>query len=385
MEQLQFTYPGQHSISKNVRVGNVGSGDLEVLLQPNSNPKIDVNISTSINHRHEVWQVILSRAFDDVGEAMSVTINDFGATPGVINLRLAQALEQLGEQQQTTLSEPALFGRSFVEMSVRQRCQFLFDEGSAQELLGCEVQLTSPWLPKQGIVAQSDDGGIVMLGKIDGQRSVVLGIEGGFQGGAIGEVSGAKMAAALDLALQDNQRGINTQVILVLETGGVRLQEANLGLAAIADIHSAIISLNEYVPVVGIVAGAVGCFGGMSIAAGLCSKLIVTREARLGLNGPAVIEQEAGIAEYDSSDRPFIWGITGGEQRYRSKLVDHLVEDEASSIKSQLVDALQSGRPEITRSEQIEHYLSILNQVDTSIQATPTQVCLDLAGGKANE
>ncbi|MGP8304606.1 biotin-independent malonate decarboxylase subunit beta [Vibrio sp. YIC-376] len=385
MEQLQFTYPGQHSISKNVRVGNVGSGDLEVLLQPNSNPQIEVNISTSINHRHEVWQVILSRAFDEVGEAMSVTINDFGATPGVINLRLAQALEQLEEQQSLAAGEITPFGRSFVEMSVRQRCQFLFDEGSARELLGCEAQLTSPWLPKQGIVAQSDDGGIVMIGKIDGQRAVVLGIEGGFQGGAIGEVSGAKMAAALDLALQDNQRGINTQVILVLETGGVRLQEANLGLAAIADIHSAIISLNEYVPVVGIVAGAVGCFGGMSIAAGLCSKLIVTREARLGLNGPAVIEQEAGIAEYDSSDRPFIWGITGGEQRYRSKLVDHLVEDGASSIKSQLVDALQSGRPEITRSEQVEHYLSILNQVDTSVQATPTQVCLDLAGGKADE
>ncbi|WP_321463405.1 biotin-independent malonate decarboxylase subunit beta [uncultured Vibrio sp.] len=385
MEQLQFTYPGQHSMSKNVRVGNVGSGDLEVLLQPNSNPEIDVNISTSINHRHEVWQVILSRAFDEVNEAMSVTINDFGATPGVINLRLAQALEQLEEQPNLSDDESSAIGHSLVEMPVRKRCQFLFDEGSATELLGCEAQLTSPWLPKQGIVSQSDDGAVVMLGKIDGQRAVVLGIEGGFQGGAIGEVSGAKMAAALDLALQDNQRGVKTQVIVVLETGGVRLQEANLGLAAIADIHSAIIGLNDYVPVVGIVAGAVGCFGGMSIAAGLCSKLIVTREARLGLNGPAVIEQEAGIAEYDSSDRPFIWGITGGEQRYRSNLVDHLVEDDANAIKQQLVDSLRSGKPQLTRSEQIDHYLSVLNQVDTSVQATPTQVCSDLAGGEADE
>jgi malonate decarboxylase beta subunit len=46
--------------------------------------------------------------------------------------------------------------------------------------------------------------------------------------------------------------------------------------------------------VIGIIAGTVGCFGGMSIAAGMCSYLIVTREARLGLNGPQVIEQEAG-------------------------------------------------------------------------------------------
>ena len=125
MEQLQFTYPGQHSVSKNVRVGNVGSGDLEVLLQPNSSPQIDVNISTSINHRHEVWQVILSRAFDEVNEAMTVTINDFGATPGVINLRLAQALEQLEEQTNPSFDSSEM-GRSFVEMPVRQRCQYLF-------------------------------------------------------------------------------------------------------------------------------------------------------------------------------------------------------------------------------------------------------------------
>ncbi len=49
----------------------------------------------------------------------------------------------------------------------------------------------------------------------------------------------------------------------------------------------------------------------MSIAAALCSYLIVTREARLGLNGPQVIEQEAGIEEYDSRNRPFIWSMTG--------------------------------------------------------------------------
>jgi malonate decarboxylase beta subunit len=55
----------------------------------------------------------------------------------------------------------------------------------------------------------------------------------------------------------------------------------------------------------------------MSIAAALCSYLIVTREAS-GLNGPQVIEQEAGIEEYDSRDRPFIWSMTGGEIMQRA-------------------------------------------------------------------
>ncbi len=57
--------------------------------------------------------------------------------------------------------------------------------------------------------------------------------------------------------------------------------------SAIADIHAAIVDLRRYTPVVGIVAGTVGCFGGMSIAAALCSYLIVTREARTGSERPA--------------------------------------------------------------------------------------------------
>ena len=82
----------------------------------------------------------------------------------------------------------------------------------------------------------------------------------------------------------------------------------------------------------------------MSIAAGLCSYLVVTREARLGLNGPQVIEQEAGIAEYDSRDRPFIWSFTGGEQRARTGLADAFVDDDAQALRDAVI-ALLRARP----------------------------------------
>ena len=141
-------------------------------------------------------------------------------------------------------------------------------------------------------MTQADDGTVVARGTIDGLPAVVLGIDGGFQGGSMGEVSAAKIAGSLELAAEDNRNGIPTRAVILFETGGVRLQEANLGLAAIAEIHAAIVDLRRYQPVIGITAGPIGCYGGMSIAAGLCSYLIATREARLGLNGPAVIEQE---------------------------------------------------------------------------------------------
>ncbi|ERK12030.1 Malonate decarboxylase beta subunit [Serratia fonticola AU-P3(3)] len=258
---------------------------------------------------------------------------------------------------------------SFIELSARERARNLLDSGSFRELLGPFERITSPWLEPQGIVTQADDGMVVAKGTIDGKPAVVVAVEGAFQGGSMGEVSGAKMAAALELAAEDNRNGIATQAVLLLETGGVRLQEANLGLAAIADIHAAIVDLRRYTPVVGIIAGTVGCFGGMSIAAALCSYLIVTREARLGLNGPQVIEQEAGIEEYDSRDRPFIWSMTGGDVRYRSGFVDEEVPDALHAVKAAMKGCLQRGVPAQHRSDNYHDYLPKLSQFDTRQQA----------------
>jgi len=263
---------------------------------------------------------------------------------------------------------------SFIELKARERARTLLDEGSYRELLDPFEGIISPWLGPQGIVPQADDGMVVAKGTINGKPAVVVAIEGAFQGGSMGEVSGAKMAAALELAAEDNRNGIPTQAVLSLETGGVRLQEANLGLAAIADIHAAIVDLRRYTPVIGIVAGTVGCFGGMSIAAALCSYLIVTREARLGLNGPQVIEQEAGIEEYDSRDRPFIWSMTGGEIRYQSGLVDALVGDGVNAVKAAMNDAIAKGVPAKHRTDNYDWYLERLTNFDTRKQADTEQI-----------
>ncbi|CAI8895542.1 biotin-independent malonate decarboxylase subunit beta [Pseudomonas sp. fls2-241-R2A-110] len=267
-----------------------------------------------------------------------------------------------------------LHKHSFVELGARQRARALLDAGTYRELLDPFQRVMSPWLSRQGVVPQADDGVVIAKGSIDGLPVVIAAIEGAFQGGSLGEVGGAKMAGALELAAEDNRNGIPTRAVLLLETGGVRLQEANLGLAAIADIHAAIVDLRQYQPVVGVVAGSVGCFGGMSIAAGLCSYLLVTQEARLGLNGPQVIEQEAGLEEYDSRDRPFIWSLTGGEQRFASGLVDGFVADDVAQVQQQVSQLLKRGLPAQQRSRQAELYLQRLARLDAAPQIEPSVV-----------
>jgi malonate decarboxylase beta subunit len=254
----------------------------------------------------------------------------------------------------------------FTELSARERAVGLLDSGSFRELIGPFERLESPHLERQGVVPACDDGVVVARGDLGGERAVMLAVEGLFQGGGIGEVSGAKIAGALELALRDAERGHLVRPVLILETGGIRLQEANLGLLAIAEIHAAIVALRSHVPVVGVIAGMVGCFGGMAIAAGLCSYVVMTREGRLGLNGPQVIEQEAGVAELDSEDRRLVWETIGGEQRVATGMADVLVEDDVAAIARAVRIAFEAGVPAEHRSAQVGRYEARLAGINAS-------------------
>jgi malonate decarboxylase beta subunit len=262
---------------------------------------------------------------------------------------------------------------SFIELDARARSKALFDAGTSRELLGPFDRVESPWLAIQGVTPQEDDGCVVMKGKIAGQAAVVVALEGAFQGGSMGEVSGEKMTAALDLACADNEKGIPTSAVILLETGGVRLQEANLGLAAIAELMGSVLVLRKHAPVICLTAGTVGCFGGMALVAGLASYVVLTREARLGMNGPEVIEQENGIDEFDPSDHALVWAVDGGEQRYATGLADALIEDDTPQIVDAIRRFVSKGVPAVHRSSQVELYRNRIQELDTSRQWDPKE------------
>jgi malonate decarboxylase beta subunit len=94
----------------------------------------------------------------------------------------------------------------------------------------------------------------------------------------------------------------------------------------------------------------------------------MTREARLGLNGPEVIEEQSGIEEFDSKDRQLIWGVNGGAQRHATGFADYLVEDDVEAIKACIFEAFGRGIPTIHRSEQVDDYLKRLAAIDVSQQ-----------------
>jgi malonate decarboxylase beta subunit len=266
--------------------------------------------------------------------------------------------------------------QSFIELDALGRAGALLDLGSLRVLAGPFDRLESPWLEPQGITPQADDGTVVARGTVDGCPVVVAAIEQGFLGGGTGEVSGAKISQALLLAAADSRAGTPTAAVILFETGGVRLQEANLGLNAVAEICSAVLDVRPHAPVIGVVAGTVGSFGGMSIAAGLCTRLIVTPQARIGLNGPAVIEQEGGIDEFDSRDHTLIWAVDGGGQRYATGLADALVPDDSNLLRGAVTDAIHAGvlEPGRHRSERLDVLASRLAVYDPANTPSPSNL-----------
>ena len=71
----------------------------------------------------------------------------------------------------------------------------------------------------------------------------------------------------------------------------------------------------------------IGILGGGQLA-----RMLAMAGARLGLNGPEVVEQEAGIGELDARDRPLIWRLTGGARRVAQGHADRLVGDDCVAL-----------------------------------------------------
>jgi len=93
MEQIELTYPASRHVNKKAHVGVVGSGDLEILLEPAEGELAHVFIRTSVDGFRDTWKAVLDRFFGKYNGAVRIQINDAGATPGVVHLRLEQAVE----------------------------------------------------------------------------------------------------------------------------------------------------------------------------------------------------------------------------------------------------------------------------------------------------
>lgn len=201
---------------------------------------------------------------------------------------------------------------SWYEATARQRVLALTDPGSFREFLPPTERRMSPHLPLFDLPRAFDDGIVVGSARLDGDPVLVAAQEGRFMGGAFGEVHGGKLVGLLRATLELKPKA----VLILFDTGGVRLQEANAGETAIAETMRAIVDVRAAgIPVVGLIGGRAGCYGGGGLIAGTCSRLAVSESGRISVSGPEVIETNKGAEEFDSRDRALVWRTMGGKHR----------------------------------------------------------------------
>jgi malonate decarboxylase beta subunit len=186
---------------------------------------------------------------------------------------------------------------------------------------------------------QFDDGIIVGRGSLAGSPVFIAAQEGRFMGGAFGEVHGAKLTGLLRAAKELK----SVPVVILFDTGGVRLQEANAGELAIAEIMRAVIEARTAgVKVIGLIGGRSGCYGGGGLIAGCCSALAVSEQGRIAVSGPEVIETNCGVEEFDSRDRALVWRTMGGKHRRLIGGADLFVDDTVQAFREAALELLET-------------------------------------------
>ena len=222
---------------------------------------------------------------------------------------------------------------SWFQATARQRVAGLLDPNSFTEFLGPSERVQSPYLRLFDLPSAFDDGVVIGRGTLEGKPVLVAAQEGQFMGGTFAEVSGDKMVELLRAAR--DHRDLPQTVLLLIDSGGVRLQEANAGELAVAELMRAIVEARcAGVAVIALIGGRAGAFGGAGLTTATCSRVAVSEQGRIAVSGPEVIETNKGVEEFDAEDKALVWSTDGGKNRRLIGGADTFAEDSMEGFRA---------------------------------------------------
>ena len=168
----------------------------------------------------------------------------------------------------------------------------------------------SPHVARWGIAPAADDGVVCARFAIGGARVLAAVQDARFLGGSVGANHAAALHGLFLRALAERP----DVVVLLVDSGGVRLHEANAAELALARALRALFDVRRAgLATLAIVTGA--AFGGASVLAAACEHLRFLPHARFGLSGPGVVETAHGKAELDATDPAAVAALFGARAR----------------------------------------------------------------------
>jgi malonate decarboxylase beta subunit len=203
-------------------------------------------------------------------------------------------------------------------MSAGERAAALVDAGTIE-------RFESPTDSTVWIGAGAIDGRHVLLALTDGHR----------RGGTVG----IDDAAVLSLLTAAAGRQAPVPIVVCWDTGGVRVDEGPVALAATSAVGIALARLSfQGCQILTVISGPRGCFGAPSVVAALSDATIMTADSHWGLTGPKLLR--AGAAPVDEAIGR---EVTSAAYRRRAAHTTAVVPDSAAAIRIGLERALRRG------------------------------------------
>lgn len=172
------------------------------------------------------------------------------------------------------------------KMTARERLDYLFDEGSFQEVGSLiESRFTDFDMDQKKLPG---DGVVTGFGTIDGRPVYAASEDFTVIGGTLGEQHSKKIARIIDMAY-----GSKAPFVTINDSGGARIEEGIAGLDGYGDMFLRHTKASGKIPQVAVVMGP--CAGGACYGPALCDFVfMVEHTSRMFLTGPGVVKTVTG-------------------------------------------------------------------------------------------
>jgi len=203
------------------------------------------------------------------------------------------------------------------KLTARERVQELADPGSFQEVgIFAKHRATYFGMAEKDLPA---DGVITGCATVDGRLVHLASQDFTVAGGAAGEVHCDKITEMMQLSLRTG-----SPFIFINDSGGARVQEGIDSLAGYASVFYNNTLLSGSVPQISIICGP--CAGGAAYSPALTDFIIQTKQGRMFITGPSVIQQVTGeVVTAEELGGP-------AAQMNRSGVVHLIAEDDAGAL-----------------------------------------------------
>ena len=205
--------------------------------------------------------------------------------------------------------------------TARENVSDLCDEGTFVEYGSLAVAAQRSRRPLEDLIARTPADGLVGgIGRVNGTSCAVMSYDYTVLAGTQGAVNHRKKDRLFDVIAR-----LRLPVVLFAEGGGGRPGDTDVPTVSGLDTMAFALfaRLSGLVPSIGIASGF--CFAGNAALLGCCDFIVATRDANIGMGGPAMIEA-GGLGVHAPEE-------IGPAPMHASKgVVDLLVDDEAQAV-----------------------------------------------------